>query len=163
MEFEMKRRIELPADQVWEELWGKYHNVCDWASTVNKSGPRQSNKDQEEGRTCISTWGEISEIVNEVNEKEMTFSYYADGLPPVMKSADNHWRVRALTHKSCEVAYIGEIKFAAIPGFLMGWMMKPKLRKDLNQTLDDFKHYVETGRQTVAKKKSDAKFKKKTR
>lgn len=161
MNFKVIREVNAPASKVWEALWGQYHNVCDWASTVNVSGARAKNENPKNGRTCTSTWGEISEIVDTVNEKEMTFSYYADGLPSIMKSAQSAWTVTPTSTHTCEVVMAGEIVFAPIPGFLMGWMMKPKMRKDLHQTLDDFKYFIETGKQTAVKIKSDQKFNKK--
>ncbi|WP_430966991.1 SRPBCC family protein [Spongiimicrobium sp. 2-473A-2-J] len=161
MKFQITRQINVPDSKVWEELWDRYHNVCDWASTVNKLDAREVGSNYKNGRTCTSTWGEVSEIVDSADEENMTYSYYADRLPSMMKSAKNSWKVVAKSVNVSEVVMTGNIVFAPLPGLLMGWMMKPKMRKDLEQTLDDFKYYMETGRQTEAKKKSDTKFNKK--
>ena len=109
----------------------------------------------------MSTWGEIQEIVDYVNEKNMTYSYHADGLPSMMKSAKNKWKVKATGVHMSEVSIDLHIEFATIPRILKGWMMIPKMKKDIDQTLEDLKVYVETGEQSAVKVKSDLKFFKK--
>ncbi len=48
-----------------------------------------------------------------------------------------------------------------LPGFLMGWMMKPKMNKDMDGLMDDLKHYVEKGIPHPKKAKSLEKWRKK--
>ena len=154
-------QVNAPASKLWETLWENYGQVCDWASTVNSSDYREVVGSKEGGRTCVSTWGEIQEIVDYVNERNMTYSYHADGLPSMMKSAKNKWKVKATGVHMSEVSIDLHIEFATIPRILMGWMMIPKMKKDIDQTLEDLKVYVETGEQSTAKVKSDLKFFKK--
>lgn len=156
-------QVNAPASQVWEVLWDNYGQVCDWASVVNSSQFREVKGNDAGGRTCVSTWGEIQEIVDYVNVKNMTYSYHADGLPSMMKSAQNKWKVKSKGVNTSEVSIDLQVEFATIPKILMGWMMVPKMKKDIDQTLEDLKVFVETGEQTQAKIKSDLKFFKKNK
>lgn len=156
-------QVNAPASKLWEVLWDNYGQVCDWASTVNSPDYREVKGNETGGRTCVSTWGEIHEIVDYVNEKNMTYRYHADGLPSMMKSARNLWKVKSTGVNTSEVSIDLNIEFATLPKILMGWMIIPKMKKDIDQTLEDLKVYVETGKQTQAKIKSDLKFLKKNK
>ncbi|SEK70324.1 Polyketide cyclase / dehydrase and lipid transport [Aquimarina amphilecti] len=161
MKFQKTIQVAAPASKVWEVLWDDYGEVCQWASTVNTSETRKVPGSPDGGRTCVSTWGEISEIVEEVDEKNMMYRYYADGLPSMMKSAVNTWKVTSKSINTSEVSIDLEIEFATIPRIIMGWMIIPKMKKDIIQTLEDLRYFIETGKQTDAKIKSDQKYFKK--
>jgi len=152
--------VNAPADKVWELVWNQFGQVCDWASTVNQSGDREAFGSVK-GRTCTSTWGEIDEIVESVDPDSMSFTYYADGLPSMMKKARSNWKVISTNRDTSTISAHMEIEFARLPGFFMGWMMKPKMRKDIDQTFKDLKQFIETGKKTESKIKSDLKFFKK--
>ncbi|WP_108802825.1 SRPBCC family protein [Aquimarina sp. Aq107] len=153
--------IDAPAAKVWDVLWKDYGQVCHWASTVNHSEKREVANTLEGGRSCHSTWGEISEIIEKVDEYNMTYTYYADGLPVMMKSARNTWKVHKRGVNTSEVSIDLEIELTTIPKALMSWMIVPKLKKDIIQTMVDLRYFIETGKQTAAKLKSDVKYFKK--
>lgn len=161
MEINKTIQIDAAAVKVWEILWGQYGKACDWASTVNTSKMRKDTINEFGGRSCHSSFGEVSEIVDSVNEKEMTLQYHLDGMPAMIKSGVAKWKLKPTSINTTEVTMNLNMTFAKIPIALMGWLIKPKMKKDINQTMIDLKHYVETGRQTEVKKKSDAKFNKK--
>lgn len=160
MIIDQKIAVNVPAEEVWKLLWHQFENVGDWASTVNLSADRKA-MGSVKGRTCTSTWGEISELVDKVDKENMSYTYHADGLPAMMKKAQSTWQVKATGENSSEVIAHLEIEFAPLPGFLMGWMLKPKMRKDINQTFEDLRVYINTGKKTEAKLQSDLKFFKK--
>lgn len=91
----------------------------------------------------------------------MTYSYFADGLPAMMKSAKNTWKITEVGNQKCKVSIDLNVKLATVPKILIGWMMVPKMKKDIAQTLEDLKYFAETGKKTEAKKKADNKFFKK--
>ncbi len=161
MKIQKTININAPAEKVWEVLWDNYGRVCEWASTVNSSDHREVQGNSNGGRTCMSTWGEIHEIVENLNVENKTYTYYADGLPSIMKRAKNTWKVLPKGVNTSEVVIDLDIEFATIPKILMGWMIVPKMKKDINQTLEDLKYFIETGKQTEAKIKSDLKYFKK--
>ena len=81
-----------------------------------------------------------------------------------MKAATAHWKVTSTSVNTSDVTMKLDATLATIPGLLMGWLIKPKMKKDIYQTIDDLKHFIENGEPSEAKKKSDANyFKKKGR
>ena len=160
MIIDQKISVTAPANEVWNLVWNQFGNVSDWASTVNESADRKT-AGAVKGRTCTSTWGEVSEIVDSVSDAQMKFTYHADGLPPMMKSVQSTWSVVSTGKETSEIRAHIEIEFAKIPGLLMGWMMKPKMRKDIGQTFEDLRVFINTGKKTDAKIQSDLKFFKK--
>ena len=161
MKIQESIEINAPANKVWDILWHNYGQVCDWASTVNKSSRREVAGNKHGGRACHSAWGEISEIVDSVDESNMSYSYYADGLPKMMKSAKNRFSVHKQNVNTSRVDMDIDVELAPVPKILMGWMMVPKMKKDIKQTLVDLKHYAETDQPTEKKIESDKKFDKK--
>ncbi len=161
MRIQQNIQIAASAEKVWDILWNKYGQVCDWASTVNDSSSKNVSGNSNGGRTCHSTWGEISEIVDKVDESKLTYTYHADGLPSMMKSVVNTFTVNKRGVNTSELAVDINVQITTIPKILMGWMIIPKMKKDIGQTLMDLKHFAETGEQTEAKIKADKKYFKK--
>ncbi|AZQ44805.1 SRPBCC family protein [Nonlabens ponticola] len=164
MEIKKTVHINATAAAVWKTLYENYGQACDWASTVNESQLRKVSGSQHGGRTCSTSLGQVSEILDHVNEEKMELSYHVDDTPFIMKSAQADWKVTPTAVNTSSVSMHMNMELATLPKILMGWMIKPKVRKDIDQTLEDLKFYVENGKQSEAKKKSDAKyFKKKGR
>ncbi|WP_431122691.1 SRPBCC family protein [Flagellimonas flava] len=153
--------ISAPATKVWETLYTNYADSCDWASTVNESKEREVAGSEYMGRTCSTVFGDVSEIIDKADEEKMELQYHLDDTPFIMKAANANWKVKPLSVNTSEVTMDLDVTLATLPGLLMGWMIKPKMRKDLNQTLEDLKYYIETGKQSEAKIKSDKKYFKK--
>ncbi|GGG08582.1 hypothetical protein GCM10011344_06420 [Dokdonia pacifica] len=154
-------QINASAVTVWETLFKNYGQACDWASTVNESKLREAVGSKYGGRTCSTTFGDVSEIIDHVNEETMELQYHLDDTPFIMKAATAHWKVTSASVNTSEVTMHLDVTLATLPGFLMGWLIKPKMRKDIYQTIDDLKYFIENGEQSEVKKKSDAKYFKK--
>ncbi|MEM8508031.1 MAG: SRPBCC family protein [Bacteroidota bacterium] len=161
MKIKRTLQINAPSAKVWETLYANYGQACDWASTVNESKERQVPNSDYIGRTCSTVFGDVSEIIDHVDDDDMELQYHLDDTPFIMKAATAKWNVNPQSINTSEVTMDLAVTLATIPGLLMGWMIKPKMRKDIYQTMDDLKHYVETGEQSEAKVKSDAKYFKK--
>ena len=151
-------RINVPASKVWELLYANYGKACDWASTVNESEERYTTNGDHRGRTCSTVYGQVSEIIDKVDHEKMELHYHVDDTPFIMKAASAKWKVTALSVNTSEVTMDLEVTLAPVPGMLMGWMIKPKMRKDIHQTMEDLKHYLETGKPSEAKIKSDRNY-----
>ncbi|WP_299216106.1 SRPBCC family protein [uncultured Aquimarina sp.] len=154
-------KINAPASKVWEVLYTNYGRACDWASTVNESKMRDVSGNQYGGRTCSTSFGDVSEIIDQADAEKMQLQYHLDDTPFIMKAATAVWNVRPMSINTSEVTMNLDVTLATIPGFLMGWLIKPKMRKDIYQTIEDLKYFVETSEQSEAKKKSDEKYFKK--
>lgn len=154
-------QISASAITVWETLYKNYGQACDWASTVNESKLRNVEGSSYAGRTCSTTFGDVSEIIDHVNEKTMELQYHLDDTPFIMKAATANWKVTSTSVNTSKVTMNLDVTLATLPGFLMGWVIKPKMTKDIYQTIDDLKYFIEHGEQSEAKKKSDTKYFKK--
>ncbi|WP_430967501.1 SRPBCC family protein [Spongiimicrobium sp. 2-473A-2-J] len=161
MKFKKSLQINAPASKVWEVLYTNYGSSCDWASTVNESKEREVQNSAYIGRTCSTVFGDVSEIIDRADEERMELQYHLDDTPFIMKAATANWKVKSLSINTSEVTMDLDVTLATVPGLLMGWMIKPKMRKDLYQTMEDLKYYIETGKQSEAKIKSDQKYFKK--
>lgn len=157
-------QIDAPAIEVWEALYKNYGQACDWASTVNESKLRSVPNSEYDGRTCSTRFGDVSEIIDYADDDKMQLKYHLDDTPFIMNAATAVWDVRPTSINTSEVTMNLDMTLAPVPGLLMGWMIKPKMRQDIYQTVEDLKFFIETGQQSEAKKKSDNKyFKKKGR
>ncbi|WP_350286847.1 SRPBCC family protein [uncultured Croceitalea sp.] len=154
-------QVNASAQKVWEVLYTNYGDACDWASTVNESKEREVAGSDYIGRTCSTVFGDVSEIIDRADAKKMELQYHLDDTPFIMKTATANWKVKPLNQDAASVTMDLDVTLATIPGLLMGWMIKPKMRKDIYQTMDDLKYYIETGNQSEAKIESDNKYFKK--
>lgn len=153
--------INASATTVWETLYKNYGQACDWASTVNESNLRDVAGSEYGGRSCSTVYGDVTEILDHVDVDKMELSYHADDTPFIMKSAKADWKVIATGENSSQVSIKMYMQLATIPKLLMGWMIRPKVEKDIGQTIKDLKYFIENGKQSDAKKRSDAKYFKK--
>ncbi|WP_299246333.1 SRPBCC family protein [uncultured Aquimarina sp.] len=154
-------QVNAPASRVWEVLYTNYGDACHWASTVNESKKRDVVGSDYEGRTCSTVFGDVSEIIDHADADKMELQYHLDDTPFIMKAATANWNVKVTSINTSDVTMDLDVTLATIPGLLMGWMIKPKMRKDIFQTLEDLKYYLETGKPSEVKIKSDKKYFKK--
>ncbi|WP_422858870.1 SRPBCC family protein [Flagellimonas sp. S174] len=154
-------QINEPAQKVWDVLYTNYGDACQWASTVNESKEREVVGSDYVGRTCSTVFGDVSEIIDRADADKMELQYHLDDTPFIMKAATANWKVKPLSINTSSVTMDLDVTLATLPGLLMGWMIKPKMRKDIYTTMEDLKYYIETGKQSEAKIKSDQKYFKK--
>lgn len=157
--FDKQVDLNVPAQKAWNILANQYEFVGDWATIIPESAPRMENGELV-GRTCSSTYGDVQEMITDWDEEHMTYSYEADGLPAMFKSGKNVWKLEALNSHQTRVHMSLKMEMAALPGFFMGWMIKSKMGKDLEGFMSDLKHFAETGRPSIQKKKSLEKWQK---
>ncbi|MEM6360287.1 MAG: SRPBCC family protein [Bacteroidota bacterium] len=159
LRFDKEITVDVPSQRAWELLAGKYECVGDWATIIPESAPRM--KDGELiGRTCSSTYGDVQEMITHWDEENLTYSYEADGLPSMFKSGKNVWKIQPIGERRSQIRMSLKMEMAPLPGFLMGWMLKSKMGKDIDGLMEDFKHYAEKGVPHPKKLKSLAKWQK---
>ena len=146
--------IDAPAEKVWEVLGDNYENVGRWATVIPESAPRNNQEGELQGRTCYTAYGDTKEMITNWDEQNMTYSYQADGLPAIFKSGGSTWAIRPVGGHRSHVTMKLRMEFAPLPGLLMGWLMKPRMDKDMDGLMDDLKHYVEKGTPHPKKLKS---------
>lgn len=161
MKIKKTLQVNAPAGKVWEVLYTNYGDACDWASTVNESKEREVAGSAYLGRTCSTVFGKVSEIIDHANIETMELKYHLDDTPFIMTAATANWKVKALSVNTSSVTMNLDVTLAAVPKIFMGWMIRPKMRKDIFQTMHDLKFFLETGKQSKANIKSDQKYFKK--
>ncbi|MEO1051584.1 MAG: SRPBCC family protein [Bacteroidota bacterium] len=159
LHFDKQVELNIPASKAWVILAKNYEHVGEWATIIPESAAR-SEDGEIIGRTCSSIYGDVKEMITSWDEASMAYSYEADGLPSMFKSGKNFWKVEPINDLRSRVKMSLRMEMAPLPGFLMGWMIKSKMAKDLDGLMEDLKYYAEQGKPHPKKLKSLEKWKK---
>lgn len=151
--FDKEVDLNVSAQKAWSILANQYDCVGDWATIIPESSPRKENGELV-GRTCSSTYGDVQEMITNWDEKNLTYSYEADGLPAMFKSGKNVWKIEPLGERKSKVKMTLRMEMKPLQGLLMGWMIKMKMGKDLEGFMQDLKYFAENGRPSPQKLKS---------
>lgn len=156
-------QINAPASEVWHLVAHQFEDVGQWASDVAHS-KKTTNLNLLEGadvsgRICSSKYGDIVEGFIHFDEAGMTFTYDAkgDAVPFFIKGTINTWKVEAKGDNACIMSFSPEVDFIPVIGIIVGFPIRMFMRTVLQNTLEELKHYMETGKvhprkeQTVAK------------
>lgn len=157
--------INAPIDKVWHLVAIKFDRVEDWVSGVaisKKNVAVKAIKGAEMGgRVCTAPgFGDIQETFLTYDEANKRFSYKATGLPFFMTSVINNWSLEELGANKTRVTMRLDIELNAFPGFFMRPMMNWQFNKVIRETLEEAKHYLETGQVHPRKLKAQQKFQK---
>lgn len=161
MDIQRNITINAPADQVWDLLANRFHDVGTWASIIGES-TALSTQNLATGiadRVCDTPDGVFKEQMTRFDEQARTFAYVAyEGLPGFVREGGNSWGVRDIGDGKTEVSMHMKFDLNPIAAALMGWMMKRQMTKAGEGVLDDLKVYVETGKVSERKAAAMAKF-----
>ncbi len=154
--------INKPVADVWEVLGPGYERAGDWASSVYVSRARAGQPKVAAapvaGRVCETSLGPFTETIEAYDPIARRIAYSATGekMPGFVRSLVNTWELVPKGSDRTEVRMVLEADIAFPFSLLMGWMMKLQFRKVLRESLEEFRHYVETGRPHERKVKADA-------
>ena len=126
--------VDQPIKRCWAVLGEQFTEIYTWASPVNHSegdnkvGPNGANCDI---RGChVSGMGNITEKLTNFDPKNHYLAYeILSGLPAMMKSGRNSWKLTAISEHRTRVNMAGNIELA---GFF-GKLMKPMVKMQFNQ------------------------------
>ena len=162
----MKLALEVtanaPIDRVWDILGPGYVNAGDWASAVYISQPRMGEAKvagaPAAGRVCQTSLGPFTESIEEYDPVNHRVAYSATGdkMPGFVKSLVNSWTLTPAGSGRTKVRMELNADIAFPFNVLMGWMMKMQFRGALKDSIEDLKHYAETGKPHPRKLKADA-------
>lgn len=156
-------QINAPASEVWHLVAHQFEDVGEWASDVahSKKTPNLALLEGADvsGRVCSSKYGDMVEGFIHFDEVGMTFTYDAKGeaVPFFIKETTNTWKVEAKGDNTCIVSFSPEVDFIPVIGMIVGIPMRMFMRTVLQNTLEELKHYVETGKVHPRKKQAMAK------
>jgi hypothetical protein len=156
--------INASIEKAWEVLGPQFVDAHKWASSISHS--EALNNESLNGSTCtergcsVKGMGDIKEKLLTYSADNRSLSYIVhDGMPKMVKSATNHWRLVDLGNGKTKLKMKIEMETQGFMGWLMGGMMKKKMTKLSSNIAQEFKYYVETGKPHPNKIKALAKAK----
>ena len=148
MEIKRKIIVDRPIEDCSEVLGNQYTQIHKWASPVNHS--HGDDKLGINGASCnirgchVEGMGDISERLIDFDPKHYYLSYeIITGLPSMMKSANNSWKLRPKYANQTALEMLAHIEPKGFIGKLMSPMIKLQFNKMANNLIEEFKYYVE--------------------
>ena len=157
MEVQKEIIVNKPIDDVWEVLGNQYTEAYKWARGLYHSegfGDPQIEGATCNNRTCDTSFGTLQEEIKKFDTQNYVLEYEViKGFPGFIKQGINNWRLTKVSNTKTKVTmlFIGITK--GVLGLIMGPLMGFQLNKNLGDALEDFKHYVETGKPSPGKVK----------
>ncbi len=153
-------RVNASLAEAWRLLGPDYVRAGDWASGVYVSSPRVGGQTLPGapvvGRVCESSIGPVTETITEYDQTNHRIAYeaQAEGMPSFVRSLHNVWSLTASGPDQTDVEMVTTLDLAPPFNVLMGWMMRLQLGGLLKQSIEEFKHFAETGQPHPRKVKS---------
>lgn len=140
--------INKPALNVWEIVGNQFGGAHIWASalTHTEGSGRKITEQVCENRSCdIKGMGRIREKLLEFDQKNFALTYEVlEGFPFFVERGMNRWTL-IREGDATRVCSLAEITTKGFVGVVMAPMMKMQMTSLMRHTLEDLKHYVETG------------------
>lgn len=154
MKMSYKVQVDAPSAQVWKVIAHDFHNVDQWASSVNHAAVRQAGPAPggaplaSAGRACETSLGGFKETIVKYDERKQHLAYQAEGekMPFFVKRMVNNWVVKPQGTKQSLVDMRLEVELMPVIGTMMKPMMKMQLGKVLREATEELKHFIETGK-----------------
>lgn len=154
--------IDRPAAHVWAILANEFAEISNWLGPVSASKPQAGPGagGMPAGRVCDSSFGETDETFVRYDAEAMTFTYEAivRDAPfyfPV-RGGRTTWAVKARGPGRCEAAIEGEVLWKPVLGLLLRPLMGLFVATLARHSLEELKHYAETGEPHPRKLKARA-------
>ncbi|MEO0422582.1 MAG: SRPBCC family protein [Pseudomonadota bacterium] len=151
MDIQRKIRIATTADKAWAVIGPEFADVDKWASNVFVSTSRNNNAAPSGapagGRVCSTSQGEFDESIVDYDESRRLIAYAVTGkaLPGFVKSIQARWAIQPAGPNASTATMTMTADLAQPFAFLMGWMMKKQFGKAIDESLEEFKFYLEQG------------------
>ena len=160
MEFIKTTTVDRPIEEVWEILGNQFGEAYKWAGGLYHSegfGTPALEDAPFSSRACNTSQGKITEEIRVFDPENYKLVYeVVNGFPGFVEVGKNQWSLSPVGEKT-EVHMHLVIETKGIMGIIMGPMMGMQLKKVVNNVLEDFKHFVETGSPSPSKAKEMAK------
>lgn len=148
MKIENEIIISRPTAAVWAIVGDQFGDAQLWASALTHTHGhgREISGQVCESRTCdVKGMGRIREKLLDFDPERHTLKYEVlEGFPFFVERGVNRW---TLTEEGggTRVQSTAEITTKGLVGRLMAPMMKMQMARLMRQSLEELKHYVETG------------------
>jgi len=151
MRFQMKVNILINASATksWKTIAHDFGDISHWSSIIMHSSAinidTSNNENKLSGRKC-SAYGFVNteQELTDFNEKKMHLSYKAkSGLPHFITSAENTWKVLAISDHESIVQTQAVINTGMISGILIAPLFKLFMGRKGDQMIEELKYYIE--------------------
>lgn len=154
--------IDAPVAAVWEVVAHRFDRVGEWATVIRSSSPAPGVSLVADapvaGRVCRTGIGLVPEVTERIvayDEVNHTFTYEAENLPSFLGAARNQWRVTALDDDRTAVSLEATLHVRGLLGRVMYLVLRLQIARTSPQFLQDLKHYIEHGRPSPCKQRSE--------
>lgn len=148
MKIENEIVINQAAAAVWAIVGDQFGDAQLWASAlIHTHGHGRAVSGQVcESRTCdVKGMGRIQEKLLDFDPKRLTLQYeVVEGFPFFVERGVNRWTLTA-EGSTTRVQSTAEITTKGLAGLLMAPLMKLQMARLMRQSLEELKHYAETG------------------
>ncbi len=145
MHVHLERSIAAPAAVAWKILGPEFAEIDTWASFVRTSEALQV-ADAPTGMTIAAgapvagrrtkTKATLSEFITAYSPEDMSLTFEAAGLPPIVKRASDVQTVRSTGDTTSTLTF--EIDFDFLGPFaILGPVMRRRVEKSIGGTMDD--------------------------
>ena len=153
--------VDKPVEEVWDVLGNQFGDAYLWATGLYHSsgyGDPELTGATCSNRACNTNQGHIDEVLRKFDPQNHTLQYEViKGFPFFVKSGINTWSLHK-TMSETKVSIDFTLETKGLVGAIMNPMMKMQMNKIIENVLNDFKHYVETGTPSPSKAKENAKM-----
>lgn len=161
MELRREVLVRKNVDHVWELLGSQFGDAYKWASTLLHSearGAPHKNPASYSNRTCETTQGSITEVVNLFDPHKHVLEYeVTEGFPSFIALGRNHWSLSPVDGGTLVRMHL-TLTTKGLLGVVMNPMVRMQMGKLTTTVINDFKHYAETGMPSPTKAKEIAKY-----
>ena len=154
MDVHLETPINASADVVWGILAGKFAEIDQWSTAVDKSwalSPENAPKGWTiapsapiPGRATVNRIGELHEWFIQYSEENKEFTFRGHGLPRIITYTANNSKVTPTGENSCVLSFDVHVEFMG-PFSLLGSMLKRRMQRQFGHVQAELKAYAETG------------------
>jgi len=149
MRIETEVVVEKSAKAVWAVLGEQFGEAHLWGSalTHTQGHGKPIHNQVCESRTCdIKGMGRIREQLLDFDPERLTLEYeVVEGFPFFVERGVNRWTLVPDGAQATKVRSVATIATRGIVGALMAPMLRLQMTGLMRMTLQDLKHYLETG------------------
>lgn len=152
MHVQLEKKIDAPADAVWDVLGRQFVDIDQWATFVKSSRPIERSEVPADitaarnspvpGRETM-TKVRIVEVITAYSDADHSLTFHGVGLPKIVTLVKDKQSVRSDSATSCTVTFDVTMEFLG-PFAIFGPVMKKRMTKQFGEVLDDLKKHVES-------------------
>lgn len=152
MRVHIEKKINAPADEVWQALGPEFADIDDWATFV-RSSTALSVDDAPKGMTIATTApvagretttkATLREFITAYSESERSLTFDGAGLPPIVRHARNVQSVRDHGDGTSTIVFDVDFEFKG-PFKVLDPVMRRRMEATFSGVQEDLRIHVES-------------------